>query len=153
MGEAARRKQLGMDARKLGETVLAALNQDAGGEVWGLARASGIAPMFLVLDAEGAEARPGLVSNAQASETPHRVVGVVMMRRGEPWLEAMVFDPREEYDPDFYKRLQDRALRIVQPHVGAEELDGVWHEIVSSAWAVDQDRQVRVLQPPAPREG
>lgn len=147
MGEAARRKRLGFNGQKLGETVLAALNQDAGGEVWGIAKASAIAPLFLVLDAEGTDTRPELVTNAVARSTPHRVVGIVLERRGEPWLEAMVFDPSEAYRAELYQQIQDRALHIAVSQ-GATDLDGVWHEIASSSWAVDQDRRVRVLQPP-----
>jgi hypothetical protein len=149
MGEAARRKKLGFDGRKLGETVLAALNEDMGGIVWGIAKTSGIAPLFLVLDAETTDTHPGMITHEIARTTPHRVVGVVLERRGEAWLEVIVFDPSEEYRGEFYQRLQERALRIAAAH-GVEDLDGAWHEIVSSTWAPDKDRQVRVLQPPPP---
>ena len=139
MGEAARRKRQGFDGRQLGEAVLAALNENAGGEVWGLTKGpAAAAPMFYVLDPEGAGVRAGMITNAQAAETPHRVVALVLVRRGEPWLEAMVFDPREEYRAEIYAQLQENALRIARAAMGAEPLDGLWREIATSSWAADR---------------
>lgn len=142
MGEAARRKRQGFDGRQLGEAVLAALNEDAGGEVWGLTKMSAAAaPMFYVVDAESSDVRPEMITNEQAAETPHRVVGLVLVRRGEPWLEAMIFDPCEEYRAEIYTQLQENAVRIARSAMGAEPLDGAWHEIITSSWAADRQRR------------
>jgi hypothetical protein len=141
MGEAARRKRMGMDARRVGEAVLAALNADAGGEVWGTTRRTSIPPMFLVLDPETDEVRPGSITNGQAAETPHRVVGIVLARRGESWIEAMVFDPGEEYRGQVYLELQTRALQIALPLMESEQLDSAYHEIITSTWASDRELQ------------
>jgi hypothetical protein len=141
MGEAARRKRAGMDARKVGNAVLAALNADAGGEVWGPTRRTSIPPMFLVLDPETGEVTPGSITNAHAAETPHRVVGIVLVRRGEPWIEAMVFDPGEEYRGQVYLELQSRAIQIALPLMETEQLDSAYHEIITSTWARDREWQ------------
>jgi hypothetical protein len=141
MGEAARRKRAGMDARKVGDAVLAALNAEAGGEVWGTTRRTSIPPMFLMLDPETGDASPGSITNAQAAATPHRVVGIVLVRRGEPWIEAMVFDPGEEYRGQVYLELQTRALRIALPLMETEQLDSAYHEIITSTWARDRALQ------------
>ena len=83
MGEAARRKRQGFDGRRMGEAVLAALNQDAGGNVWGLVKGTATPAEFIVLGAESPEVRTAFITNAEAADTPHRVVGQVLMRRGE----------------------------------------------------------------------
>jgi hypothetical protein len=151
MGEAARRRRLGFDGPGMGEAARAALNQEAGGKVWGLAKGS--APdEFLVLDAEGPEVRTAVITNAQAAQTPHRVVGLVLIRRGEPWLEAMVFDPCEEYRSALYDELAANALRIAEGAAGAEPVDEVWHEIISTTWRENRTRTIIRAEDSAPEQ-
>jgi hypothetical protein len=140
MGEAARRKRLGFDGQKLGETVLAALNQDAGGEVWALVRVRDPAPLFYMLDADSTDARAGMITTGEAIQMPHRVVAIVLERRGEPWLEAMVFDSCEEYRPEIYAQLQANAQRVASSAMGDERLEGAWHELVTSTFPGEQGR-------------
>jgi hypothetical protein len=137
MGEAARRKRLGFDGRRMGEAVLAALNQDAGGNVWGLVRGAATPTEFMVLGAEGPEVRAGSITNAEAAETPHRVVGQVLVRRGEPWLEAIIFDPCEAYRWDLYAELGATAVRVASELMEGERVDEVRHDIVSSTFPGD----------------
>jgi hypothetical protein len=134
MGEAARRRQLGFDGRRMGETVRAALNQDAGGDVWGLCKGAPTPTAFIVLGAESPDVVAGVITNAEAAKTPHRVVGQVLIRRGEPWLEAMIFDPCEEYRSELYAELGAGALHTAHGLMDGERVDEVWHQIVSSTW-------------------
>jgi hypothetical protein len=148
MGEAARRKRQGFDGRAMGEAALSALNEDAGGVVWALARGGSTPTHFIVLDAESADVRTGHITNGEAASTPHRVVGLVLIRRGEPWLEAMVFDPCEEYRSALYDELAANALHIADEAVGADRVDEVWHEIVSST---RREKKIRtILKPDEP---
>ena len=148
MGEAARRKRQGFDGRRMGEAVLAALNQEAGGVVWALAKGGQTPTDFIVLDAESPEVRTGHITNAEAAGTPHRVVGIVLVRRGEPWIETMVFDPCETYRSEMYTELAANAARIANGLMEGERVDEVWNEIVSSAWPETELR--KTLAPPGP---
>lgn len=134
MGEAARRRQQGFDGRRMGEAVLAALNGDAGGVVWALAKGGSMPNDFIVLDAESTDVRTEHITNRQAASTPHRVVGLVLVRRGEPWIEAMVFDPCETYRPDLYTELVANAVRLADGLMQGERVEEARIEIVSSAW-------------------
>lgn len=142
MGEAARRRRQGFDGRRMGEAVLAALNENAGGVVWTLAKGSAPPTEFVVLGAESPDVRTGHITNGQAAETPHRVVGLVLVRRGEPWIETMVFDPCEAYRSELYTELATDAVRIAHAAMAGERVDEVWHEIVSSAWPEGEHRKV-----------
>ncbi|HYR09568.1 MAG TPA: hypothetical protein VEQ60_17470 [Longimicrobium sp.] len=139
MGEAARRRRLGFDGRRMGDAVLAALNQDAGGDVWGLVKGAAPPTEFMVLGAEDPEVRAAFITNAEAAETPHRVVGQVLIRRGEPWLEAIIFDPCETYRAELYAELGVRAVRIAHELMDGERVDEVWHDIVSSTFPGDAE--------------
>lgn len=153
MGEAARRKRLGFDGPGMGDAALDALNADAGGKVWSVARGAPASTEFLVLDAEGPETRVAMITNAEAARTPHRVVGLVLIRRGEPWLEAMVFDPCEEYRSALYDDLAANALSIADEAVDAERIDEVWHEIVSTTWRENRIRTVIKADDAVPEQG
>lgn len=139
MGEAARRKRLGFDGRKLGEGVRAALNQDAGGDVWGLVKGTATPTEFMVLGADSPEVRTAFITNAEAAETRHRVVGQVLIRRGEPWLEVMIFDPCDAYRWELYAELGANAVRIAQDLMDGERVDEVRHDIVSSTFPGDAE--------------
>lgn len=155
MGEAARRKRLGFNSREMGDAVLAALNENAGGPVWGLTRGAATPEMFYVADAEAPEVRPGVVTNRMASETPHRVVGIVLIRRGEPWLEAMVFDPCERFRLELYDGLQQNAVRIAEPLMGEETLDHVSIEVAATTFRGERTGPIEMApgdaQPSGPR--
>lgn len=151
MGEAARRKRLGFDGRRMGETVRAALNQEAGGDVWAWARQTVTPNEFTVLDADTRDVRAGVITNAEAARTPHRVVGQVLIRRGEPWLEAMIFDPCEEFRKELYVDLGMEAVRIAHGLMDGERVEQVWHETVSTTFSgeVEMRRTLTVPGPPA----
>jgi hypothetical protein len=134
MGEAARRKQQGFDGRRLGETVLEALNEDAGGNVWESFKDTEAPEHFLILNQEDHTARTGMVTNGEASATPHRLVTQTLVRRGEPWVAGMIFDPSEEYRPELFDALARRALRVAREH-GADDVDEVLVEIIHSDWS------------------
>jgi hypothetical protein len=151
MGEAARRRQMGYDGRRFGEAVVAALNADAGGDVWESGREA-TPEHFLVLGLDDAPPRAGLIQNKVAAETPHRVVSQLLFRRGEPWLMAMIFDPSQEYRTELYDRLAANAVRIVHAN-GAERIDEVRHVIVHSTWPEQQGNVSRSLRPEALEAG
>jgi hypothetical protein len=138
MGEAARRKAAGFDGPEMGRRVLAALNEHAGGPVWELLSGEELATEFLILDPEKDDVRAGLIKNKEAAETPHRVVAQTLYRRGEPWLTAMIFDPREEYRAEFYQQMGMDAVRAAHEHMGEERIDEVRHVITTSPWKEDQ---------------
>ncbi|HST63529.1 MAG TPA: hypothetical protein VLK84_32760 [Longimicrobium sp.] len=138
MGEAARRKAAGFDGPEMGRRVLAALNEQAGGPVWELLSGGDLATEFLILDPEKDEVRAGLIKNKEAAETPHRVVAQTLYRRAEPWLTAMIFDPREEYRADFYRQMGMEAVRVAHGLMGEERIDEVRHVITTSPWKDDQ---------------
>lgn len=140
MGEAARRRAQGFQGRALGQSALAALNDAAGGNAWSLARGGEQATDFLVLDAEGSEVRAGFITNREASETPHRIVAQTLVRRGEPWLTAMVFDPCRTYRSELYLQMGMGAAALAQSALGGERVEEIWHETTSSRWANDEGR-------------
>lgn len=146
MGEAARRKQQGFDGRKLGEDVLAALNADAGGPVWEVAR-GGQSDHFLVLGAEDDSTRAAVITNREAQETPHRIVVQRLYRRGEPWVHAVIFDPSEEFRADLYTEIARRAVAVV--HTASDEsIDRVQQQIIHSSWPELQSNVDRVSVEP-----
>jgi hypothetical protein len=151
MGEAARRKRLGFDGRRMGETVRAALNQEAGGDVWAWAKQTVTPNEFIVLGADTPEVRTGVITNAEAASTPHRVVGQVLIRRGEPWLEAMIFDPCEEFRKELYVELGMSAIRIAHGLMEGERVDEVWQETVMTTLPneVEMRRTLKIPDPPA----
>lgn len=147
MGEAARRKQQGFDGRKLGEDVIAALNADAGGPVWELARGGQQSEQFLVLGAEDDSVRAAMITNREGEETPHRIVVQRLYRRGEPWLTAVIFDPSEEYRADLYTDVARRAVAAV--HTASDErITQVEHQIIHSSWPELQSNVDRVSVEP-----
>lgn len=147
MGEAARRKQQGFDGRKLGEDVVAALNADAGGPVWELAKGGQQSEHFLVLGLEDEPVRAAMVTNRQADETPHRIVVQRLYRRGEPWLTALIFDPSEEYRVELYADVARRAVAAV--HTASDErITQVQHQIIHSSWPELQSNVERVSVEP-----
>lgn len=139
MGEAARRKAAGFDGPRLGEAVLAALNADAGGPCWELVKGTQLATSFLILDPETTKVRAGEITNAEAQETPHRVVEQAIIRRGEPWMVAMVFDPCEVYRVELYDDLGRRAVRAAQSAMGDEKIDELRHVITTSSIPGDRE--------------
>jgi hypothetical protein len=153
MGEAARRKRLGLDGRKMGDAVRAALNQDVGGDVWAWAKQKAIPNEFIVLSAESPDVRTGAITNREAAATRHRVVGQVLIRRGEPWLEAMIFDPCEEFRQDLYVELGMNAIRIAHGLMEGERVDEVWHETVTTTWPneLEMRRTMKITTPPGER--
>jgi hypothetical protein len=153
MGEAARRRKQGFDGQKLGETVLAALNADAGGDVWESVKDTETPTAFLVLNTEDFTVRAGIITNGAAGETPHRLVVQALMRRGDAWYTALIFDPSEEYRPELYDALARRAFRTAR-EAGAEDVDEVRMEIIHSAWPeargyVSRSLTAAVLDPEA----
>jgi hypothetical protein len=147
MGEAARRKQQGFDGRKLGDDVIAALNADAGGPVWEVARGGQQSDHFLVLGAEDESVRAAVVTNREAQETPHRIVVQRLYRRGEPWVHAVIFDPAEEYRADLYTQVARRAVAVV--HTASDEaIDRVQQQIIHSSWPELQSNVDRVSVEP-----
>lgn len=151
MGEAARRKQMGYDGRKLAETVVAALNADAGGDVWESGREA-TPENFLVLGLDDSPPRAGIVKNSMATETPHRVVSQVIFRSGEPWLLAMIFDPSEEYRTEVYDRIAANTARIIHAN-GSERIDEVRQVIIHSSWPERQGNVSRSLRGEALESG
>lgn len=150
MGDAARRKQQGFDGRKLGEEVIAALNADAGGPAWELAK-GGVQPEHFLVMGTGEEPalKSALVTNREAGETPHRIVVQTLWRRGEPWVMALLFDPSEEYRAELYTQVARRAVRVV--HATSEEgIDRVQHRIIHSSWPELQENVDRVSVEPGP---
>lgn len=152
MGEASRRKAAGFDGRKLGETVLAALNEHAGGPCWELVKGGEHATSFLMLDAETMEVRPGEITNAEAEETPHRVVEQAIIRRGEPWLVAMIFDPCEVYRVELYDELGRNAVRVARGVMGEEKIDELRHVITTSSIPGDREAIRKALEAAGPPE-
>lgn len=133
MGEAARRRKQGFDGQRLGEAVLAALNEDAGGDVWENVKGMETPTEFLILNTEDFTAQAGIITNQVAGDTPHRLVAQALMRRGDAWVTALVFDPAEEYRQELYDALARRAFRVARS-AGAEDVDEVRIEIIHSAW-------------------
>jgi hypothetical protein len=103
----------------------------------------------MVLGADSPEVRAAFITNAEAAETPHRVVGQVLVRRGEPWLEAIIFDPCETYRADLYAELGVRAVRIAHELMDGEKVDEVRHDIVSSTFPGDAEL-LRTLKASSP---
>jgi hypothetical protein len=153
MGEAARRRAAGFDGRKLGEEVLAALNERAGGRAWELVKGTELATSFLILDAETTEVRAGEITNGEAEETPHRVVEQAIIRRGEPWVTAMIFDPCELYRVDLYDELGRDAVRVAQSAMGTEKIDEVRHVITTSSIPGDREAIQKALEAAHAAEG
>lgn len=146
MGEAARRRAAGFDGPRLGETVLAALNEHAGGPCWELTKGTELATSFLILDPETTEVRAGEITNAEAEETPHRVVEQSIIRRGEPWLTAMIFDPSELYRVELYDQLGRDAVRVAQSVMGDEQIDQLRHVITTSSIPGDREAIRKALE-------
>ena len=146
MGEAARRKAAGFDGRKLGADVLAALNEHAGGPAWELVKGTEPATSFLILERDGPGVRAGEITNAEAGETPHRVVEQALMRRGEPWIAAMIFDPGEAYRVELYAELGRDAVRVAQSVMGTERIDEVRHVITASTIPGDREAIRKALE-------
>ena len=149
MGEAARRRAAGFDGRELDRTAraaLAALNADAGGPVWELVRGNEPATSFLILDAETHEVRAGEITNRDASETPHRVVEQAIMRRGEPWMTCMIFDPNPAYRVDLYDDLGRNAVRVAQSAMGSEQIEEIRHAITTSTHPGDREAIQKALE-------
>lgn len=146
MGEAARRRAAGFDGRKLGEAVLAALNEHAGGPAWELVKGTQRATSFLILAHDGPGVRAGKITNAEAEATPHRVVEQALVRRGEPWLTAMIFDPCEAYRVELYDELGRDALRVARSAMGTEQVNEVRHVITTSSIPGDREAIRRALE-------
>lgn len=149
MGEAARRRAAGFDGRefdRIARAALAALNAEAGGPVWELVRGDEPATSFLILDPETHEVRAGEITNREAEETPHRVVEQSIMRRGEPWMTSMIFDPSPAYRVDLYDELGRNAVRVAQSAMESEKIEEVRHVITTSTHPGDREAIRKALE-------
>lgn len=150
MGEAARRRRLGLDGKTLLDAALAALNAAAGAPVWQPSRSRDDPRFAYFVDADGVW-RGAMALDDQLLQRPYRLVVQSLVRDGRPWMSATVVDRCPRYDRDLYDREGVTAAELAESVMNGITIERVVSATVHTDWPRDDVAARRageiILQP------
>lgn len=146
MGEAKRRRQSGMDLRKVSAEILAALNDAAGHRVWFNVNGKHEPPAHVYWIADrGASPQIKHVPEIDVEGHERREVLVTLMRNNRPWIGTLVIDFDPDYNRSVYTDLGSWASDIASRFFGSDVRIPSASAVVYTAWPQEDARAIEAI--------